>query len=247
MRNRIIAGLFTTAVLIFAGPVAATEIDNISHSSRIEEIQKMIQRSRERQGVVQTTQEAESESTPAPESAEKPTSDTLRPIVAVEPQIKVVPESTTVFEPNKPKTVFQPNTVFAPVNPATTPAPAKVTIPATEPRTRAQSRGVPQRAQQVAVRHANRYRHQSASDEPPVTQKEPSREVQVSHKPFMLFAADLAWDRVDESSDKSIRNPYSLGARLENGVITPLAAIRVYAPDKLPEALAILAGEKEYT
>ena len=248
MRNRIIAGLFTTAVLLLAAPVAAAEIDNISHSSRIEEIQGMIQRSRERQGVVQTTQEAESESTPAPESAEKPTSDTLRPIVAVEPQIKVVPESTTVFEPSKPNTVFKNNTVFAPVNPATTPAPAKVTIPATVVPQRAQTQSqynnpVPQSSQQIAVvRHIGVQRHQREAADP-----EPTREQQMSHRGFLLFASDLAWNRVDETSDKSIKNPYSLGARLENGVITPLAAIRVYAPEKLPEALAILAGEKEYT
>ena len=225
MRNRIIAGLFTTAVLIFAGPVAAEEYIPSYRSSitaDVEEIQTMIQRSQKRQGSV-SAQEVKEPIAPA-------SSQTVELETGISPiSPNTAPNSTSTAGP-----VHTPKSAQAQ-------APAKVTIPATEPRV------VPQRAQQVAVRHANRYRHQSASDEPPVTQKEPSREVQVSHKPFMLFAADLAWDRVDESSDKSIRNPYSLGARLENGVITPLAAIRVYAPDKLPEALAILAGEKEYT
>jgi len=225
MRNRIIAGLFTTAVLIFAGPVAAEEYIPSYRSSitaDVEEIQTMIQRSQKRQGSV-SAQEVKEPIAPA-------SSQTVELETGISPiSPNTAPNSTSTAGP-----VHTPKSAQAQ-------APAKVTIPATEPRV------VPQRAQQVAVRHANRHRHQSAKDEPPVTQKEPSREVQVSHKPFMLFAADLAWDRVDESSDKSIRNPYSLGARLENGVITPLAAIRVYAPDKLPEALAILAGEKEYT
>ncbi|MGA1050358.1 MAG: hypothetical protein ACO3TG_02590 [Minisyncoccia bacterium] len=185
----------------------------------------MIQRSRERQGYV-SAQEVKEPIAPA-------SSQTVELETGISPiSPNTAPNSTSTAGP-----VHTPKSAQAQ-------APAKVTIPATD---RAQTTVVPQRAQQVAVRHANRHRHQSAKDEPPVTQKEPSREVQVSHKPFMLFAADLAWNRVDESSDKSIRNPYSLGARLENGVITPLAAIRVYAPDKLPEALAILAGEKEYT
>lgn len=235
-------GLVTTIALLFAAPVAATEIDNISHSSRIEEIQGMIQRSRERQGSIQTQEVKEPIAPASSQTAELETGiSPISPITAPNSTSTAgpvhTPKSAQSTTPVPAKSTFHNQSAQSTTS-ATTPAPSKTT---------AQSRVVPQRAQQVAVRHANRHRHQSASDEPPATKQEPSREVQVSHKPFMLFAADLAWNRVDESSDKSIRNPYSLGARLENGVITPLAAIRVYAPDKVPEGLAILAGEKEYT
>jgi hypothetical protein len=64
MRNRFIAGLFiTTAALFFVAPVSAEESISQSRSitADIEEIQSMIQRSQNRQGIVQETQEAESE------------------------------------------------------------------------------------------------------------------------------------------------------------------------------------------
>jgi hypothetical protein len=234
MRNRL-AVLFATAVLIFAAPVAAEEYIPSHRSSitaDVEEIQTMIQRSQERQGVVQTTQESKS----APELA----SDKVTNRLLVEsPQIKVVPESTTVFEPSKPNTVFQPSTVFAPVNPATTPVPATgPSLTDTVPLHTEE----PQTSQKIAVRHIGIQRQQREVADP-----EPSREDQISNRAFMLFASDLAWNRVDETSDKSIKNPYSLGARLEKGVITPLAALRIYAPHRVAEGLAILRGEKEYT
>jgi hypothetical protein len=283
MRNRLIAGLFTTAVLFFAAPVAAEEYfpQHRSLTVDIEEIQDMVKRSQERQGYVHNTQEVESEpvapisgqSVVEPDPVIEPISEpistpdpvSIKPIhpesvvrfnpvtipntqsrIATEPKVKVLPESTTVFQEVKPNTVFTPNSVFTPNNPATTPAPANVTPYIEEPQTPLQSKVVPHRAQKIAVRHANRHRHQSASDELPsksnaMNQEEPTREKQLNHKGFMLFAADLAWERVDTKHD------YALGARLERGVISPLSAIRVYAPDKLPEALAILAGQKEYT
>jgi hypothetical protein len=262
MRNRFIAGLFATAVLILAPPVAAEEQISQSRSLNvgIEEIQAMIQRSQERQGVFLTGEEDAHKDSGrnveavvqelAPTITTAPTTQPVSAPVAAKPQIKVVPESTTVFEPSKSKTVFQPNTVFSPgKNSATTTDTSTVpstteTAPSyiTEPKISPQSKVVPQQSQQVAVRHSRIQRHQREETDP-----EPSRKEQISNRAFMLFTADLAWNRVDETSDKSIHNPYSLGARLERGVITPLAALRVYAPHRVAEGLAILRGEKEYT
>lgn len=261
MRNRLIAGLFiTTAVLFFVAPVAAEEISQSrSITADTEEIQDMFKRSQERQGIVQETQEAESESI-APISGQivepAPVSTVTEQVQAAPVTVTQLAVSATSPESAQSSAKVPDKSTFhnhsAHQHTPATPVPLIVSANQAPSAELKSQKEVHPSSQQIAVRHANRHRHQSASDEPPsksnaMNQGEPTREQQLKHKGFMLFTADLAWNRVDESSDKSIRNPYSLGARLENGVIAPLAAIRVYAPDKIPEALAILAGQKEYT
>lgn len=269
MRNRLIAGLFTTAVLFFAAPVAAEEHfpQHRSLTADIEEIQDMVKRSQERQGYVHNTQEVESEPiTPTSSQAEEPEDviepisepiTTPEPVSTVTEQVQVAPvtltksaaSSTSTGSAQSSAKVLDKSTFHNHSAQSTTSdTPVSSTFSANQATSaKAHSqKEVHQSSQQIAVRHANQHRHQSASDEPPSTinrinQEEPTREQQLKHKGFMLFAADLAWERVDTKHD------YALGARLERGVISPLSAIRVYAPDKLPEALAILAGQKEYT
>lgn len=270
MRNRLIAGLFTTAVLFFAAPVAAEEHfpQHRSLTADIEEIQDMVKRSQERQGSVYNTQKVElepdapiSRQSEEPDPVIEPISEpitTPAPVSTVTEQVQAAPVTVTQSAVSATSPESTQYTVQSPAQStfhnhsaqSTTPA---TPVPSTVSANQATSakahpqKEVHQSSQQIAtVRHANHHRHQSASDDPPsatnrINQEEPTREQQLTHKGFMLFAADLAWERVDTKHD------YALGARLERGVIAPLAAIRVYAPDKLPEALAILAGQKEYT
>jgi hypothetical protein len=264
MRNRLIAGLFTAAVLLFTSPVSAEEYIPSHHtsiSSDVEVIQGMIQRSQERQGVIQTTQELESEpiapvssqivdTEPAIKPISEPiTSSTtvatvteqLAPVVVNQSAVSAnIPESVqpTTQTPAPDKSTFynhstQVNTTSTPPFPATVSANSVLSA---ETQTPPQSKVVPQSSQQVAVRHIGIQRHQREASDP-----EPSREDQISNRAFMLFAADLAWESVDKKED------YGLGARLERGVITPLAAIKAYVPEKLPQALAILSGQQDYT
>jgi hypothetical protein len=261
MRNRFIAGLFATAVLILAPPVAAEEyIPQIrSINADVEEIQDMRQRSCERQGVVCTTQEVKSEPIAPPVSSQNvETEPVIEPIsepitrsttvATVREQLAPVTVNQSAVSANTPESVQPTTQTLAPYkstfyNHSTHPVTVSANLVLSEePQTLPQSKVVPQSSQQIAVRHAGIQRHQHEVADP-----EPTREQQLTHRGFLLFASDLAWNRVDETSDKSIRNPYSLGARLERGVITPLAALRVYAPHRVAEAIAILRGEKEYT
>jgi hypothetical protein len=265
MRNRLIAGLFTAAVLLFTAPVAAEEYipsHRSSISSDVEVIQGMIQRSQERQGVVQTTQELESEpiappvssqiveTEPVIEAISEPIKSSTK-VATVTEQLAPVAVNQSAVSANTPESVQPTTQTPAPdkstfynystqVNkPSTTPVTATVSansVLSAETQTPPQSKVVSQSSQQIAVRHIGIQRQQREASDP-----EPSREAQISNRAFMLFAADLAWERVDKKED------YGLGARLERGVITPLAAIKAYVPEKLPQALAILSGQQDYT
>lgn len=258
MRNRIIAGLFTTVILLFSSPVAAEEHIPQSRSitTDVEAIQGMIQRSQERQGVAQTTQEVESEPI-APISSQTVEEPVIEPIsepITTSTSVSRVTEQlaptvnqsanttesvqSTTQTPALDKSTFYNHSNQINTS-ATTPIPATVSanpVPSAETQIPPQSKVVPQNSQQVAVRYAGIQRHQREASDP-----EPTREQQISNKSFMLFASDLAWERVDKKED------YGLGARLERGVITPLAAIKAYVPEKIPQALAILSGQQDYT
>jgi hypothetical protein len=263
MRNRLIAGLFTAVVILFTAPVVAEEHISQSRSltTDIEEIQGMIQRSHERQGLVQKTQEAES--APITTTSEKiieiePVVETISEPITTSTSVSTVTEQLAPVEVNQSavsantsesvqpttqtpapdKSTFYNHSTQA-NTPATTPVPAIASanlVSSAETQTPPQSKVVPQSSQQVAVRYIGIQRHQREASDP-----EPTREQQISNKAFMLFASDLAWERVDKKED------YGLGARLERGVITPLAAIKAYVPEKLPQALVILSGQQDYT
>jgi|GEM_PF-1970712 hypothetical protein len=252
MRNKLVVGLFTATILLFASPGAAeeqTSYSRFSFSEKAEDIRKMVQRSQERQGIVLSTTDEKptrildkvSANTPAPATTPDPVTKSAHDKTTSTSGIRV--ESIKVHSHTKVNTPTPSRTLNL-VRPATTSAstnspsshPNTVTFAEPHPQNIHQPKVVPQLSQQVSVRHASMHRNQRESADP-----EPSRQEQISNKSFMLFVADLAWERVDNKSD------YGLGARLERGTITPLAALRVYAPNRISEALAILAGEKEYT
>lgn len=253
MRNRFVVGLFTTAALFFAAPVVAEErvTQQPSLTADIEEIQDMVKRSQERQGSVQKTQEVESEPSSTISGQAKDLELVIEPISPITAPNSTSTVTVSVHTKSAKNTAqFQARSTFHNqlnyLTTPTTPVPSTVSANQALSEESHSQKKVHQSSQEIAIRHANRHRHQSASDEPPsatnaMKQEEPTREQQLNHKGFMLFATDLAWERVDTKHD------YALGARLEIGVISPLAAIRVYAPDKLPEAIAILSGQKDYT
>ena len=96
MRKRnLFLGLVTTAALLFAAPVAASEVPDHTtvRSTRqdVEEIQGMIRLSQERQGIIQAASEPAPVSAPAPEPA---------PVSAPAPTpVPPAPEPTSVPAP----------------------------------------------------------------------------------------------------------------------------------------------------
>ncbi len=191
MRNRFLIGLFTTAVLLFAAPVAASEVHS-SVKADVLDIQSMIQSSRQRQGILQ------SELIPASAPAPVATAPAPAPVA----------------------------TAPAPASVATAPAPVLASTPV--PYDSSTKNSI-----HTTTIHTTKYTSAPATD--------PTMEQQWNNKSFMLFVSDLAWKRVDDSSD------YRLGATIERRFLSPLAVIRVYEPHMMPKALAILRGEETYS
>jgi hypothetical protein len=220
MRKRnLFLGLVTAAALFFSAPVAASEVRSTQRD--VEELQGMIQRSQERQGIVpapapialepvQTSAPVEPDPAPAPIA--------LEPVQTSAP-VKSIPAPVPepVQAPVTPEPVQAPTPVEPALAPAPEPAPASVTpepIPApVEPA--CLGREWPQDRNSLAYQ-LNRYDHM-----------------------VCLLVTDEAWKRAD------LQN-YGLGADLERGMPT-LAAMRKHAPHLLPRALAILRAEQTYT
>jgi hypothetical protein len=226
MRKRnLFLGLVTTAALLFAAPVAASEVPDHTtvRSTRqdVEEIRGMIRASQARQGIIQAVPET---APVAPASAPAPAT-----VTAPAPEPAPVPETAPVASAPAP---VAPASAPAPApapesEPAPKPAPvAPATVPAPTP--------VPPRS----VKDTAITPPACLGQEWP--QNKASLAYQLNRYDHMvcLFATDEAWRRADQQD-------YRLGARIERGV-SPLKAIGQYAPHLLPRALAILRGEEIY-
>gem|GEM_PF-3719130 len=265
MRKRnLFLGLVTTAALLFAAPVAASEVPDHTtvRSTRqdVEEIQGMIRLSQERQGIIQAASEPAPVSAPAPELAPV-SAPALEPAPVSAPAPELAPVSAPALEP-APVSALAPE--LAPVS-APAPEPAPVSAPAPEPAPVSAPAPEPAPVSAPAptpvppAPEPTSVPAPAPNPVPPSSVKVTATEVippaclgrewpqnkaslvyQFRQEHMLcLLATDEAWIRADQQD-------YSLGADLERGM-QPLSALGKHSPQLLPKALAILRGEQTYT
>jgi hypothetical protein len=224
MRKLLPLGLVTAAALFFSAPVAASEVRSTQRD--VEELQGMIQRSQERQGIVPA---------PAPIALEPvQTSAPVEPDPAPAPIVLEPVQTSAPVEPDPAPApiVLEPVQTSAPVEPDSAPAPIALE---------------PVQVQAPAPTQYSSAKDTASTITPPAClgrewpQDRNSLAYQLNRYDHMvcLLVTDEAWKRAD------LQN-YGLGADLERGMPT-LTAMRKHAPHLLPRALAILRGEKIYT
>jgi hypothetical protein len=222
VKRNLILGLVTTAALLLAAPVAASEVPHHTtvRSTRqdVEEIRAMILASRARfKGDLYLNApapEPASVPAPAPKPAPEPVTPAPEPASVPAPAPKPAPEPVT------------PAPAPTPVPPA--PEPASVPAPAPKPVPASSVNGTATEVIPPAC----------LGREWPKDKASLAYQFRQEHM-VCLLATDEAWRRADQKD-------YSLGAELERGM-PPLLALGKHSPNLLPEALAILRGEQTYT